>query len=128
VQARIAAARRQRQRLRWVIAAVSVAAAAAVVAASLAVFSARRATAASGLANALVDEASRKAVGAAHASFARGDNRAGLAYLAEALRYRWDNERVRVAAASYLVATPVVAPLPIGSPMVMGKGRENASV
>ena len=114
---RVLAARRQRTRLRWIIAAVSVAAAAAVLAASLAVFSARQATAASRLANELVDEASRKAVGAAHASYARGDNRAGLAYLAEALRYRGDNERVRVAAASYLVATPVVAPLPVGSPM-----------
>lgn len=114
---RVLAARRQRTRLRWIIAAVSVAAAAAVVAASLAVFSARRATAAGQLANALVDEASRKAVGAAHNSFARGDSRAGLAYLAEALRYRPENERIRAAAASYLVQTPIVAPLPIGSPM-----------
>ncbi len=117
VRARVMAARRQRQRLRWIIAAVSVAAAAAVVAASLAVFSAHKATAVGRVANALVDEASRKAVGAAHAGFARGDSRAGFAYFAEALRYRPETERIRVAAASYLVQTPVAAPLPIGSPM-----------
>jgi WD40 repeat protein len=67
-----------------------------------------------------VDEASRKAVGTAQASFARGDSRAGLAYMAEALRYRPENERVRLSASSYLVQTPVVAPLPVGTPTRRG--------
>ncbi len=110
VRAREEAARRQRARLRWAVAAVSVAAIATLVFALIARNSAKRAAA-------LVEEASRKALGTAQTSFERGDPQAGLAYLAEALRYTPRSERVRVMAASYLIDSAIAAPLPVGTAM-----------
>src|SRR6185436_8582438 len=68
-------------------------------------------------ATSLLEEASRKALGSARSSFEKKDPRAGLAYLAEALRYRPDDVLVRTASASYLLGLPAIGPMPVGKPL-----------
>ncbi len=109
-KAREAAARRQRARLRWLAVAMSALALAALISAFFAYRTSRRATS-------LLEEASRKALGSARSSFEKQDPRAGLAYLAEALRYRPNNTFVRKASASYLLGLPTIGPLPVGNPL-----------
>ncbi len=108
--AREAAARRQRARLRWIVVAMSVLALAALILAGAAYRAGQRAAR-------LLEEASRKATGSALSSFDRQDPRAGMAYLAEAIRYRPDDVFPRTAAASYLLRLPTIAPMLVGEPL-----------
>ncbi len=109
-KAREAAARRQRARLRWLVVAASAFALAALVLAFFAYQTSQRATS-------LLEEASRKALGSARSSFEQEDPRAGLVYLAEALRYRPNDALVRRASMSYLIGLPTIGPLPVGEPL-----------
>ena len=99
------AARRQR----W-LTAVAALVLAALVFAILAYRTSQRATR-------LSEDASRKARESALLSFGRQDLRDGLAYLAEALRYRPDNAPAQRDAASYLLGQPPIAPMPVGEPL-----------
>ena len=109
-KAREAAARRQRARLRWLAVAMSALALAALALAFLAYRASQRA-------RSLLEEAARKALGSARSSFDQHDPSAGLAYLAEAGRYRPDDVVVRRASASYLIGLPAIAPMPVGEPL-----------
>jgi len=109
-KAREAVASRQRARLRWLAVAMSALALAALAFAFLAYRARQRATS-------LLEEAARKALGSARSSFDQQDPSAGLAYLAEAGRYRPDDVVVRKASASYLIGIPTIAPMPLGEPL-----------
>ena len=109
-KAREATARRQRTRLRWLAVAMSALALAALISAFFAYRTSRRATS-------LLEEASRKAMGSARSSFEKQDPRTGLAYLAEAIRYRPDDAFVRMTSASYLLRLPAIGPMPVGKPL-----------
>ncbi len=119
-KAREAAARRQRARLRWLAVTMSALALAALTFAFLAFITNRQATS-------LLEEASRKALGSARSSFEKQEPRAGLAYLAEAVRYRPNNAFVRMTSASYLLRLPTIERMPVGEPLRHGDGLYAAS-